>query len=144
MALLVLLMVVLPLQGAVQMISGLHGQRHMHAVLAEPLRALLAQLHAAQAAPSLQARAPGWTVSTGLAHRHAHGGVFHEHAPDDGDVIQVGDTADEAVQGGATAFLAWLPAGLRLPASGSFRRPAAAVHAWRDRAIAPPLAPPRG
>lgn len=152
-AVLALLLVVLPLQGVVQLMAGLQGQRHVHtgaghdgvlSSLAQPLRALLDHLHAAQD-PRLQASRPAWLASKGpAADLHEHGGVFHKHSTDTDDVLDVGDPSDDAAQGGVTAFLAWLPAGLALPAGEGGDRPAAADLDWRDRVVAPPLTPPRG
>jgi hypothetical protein len=146
---LMLLLVVLPLQGVAQLVAGLQGQRHVHTGASHeaspsPLRALLDRLHAAQA-PRLQGHRPAWVLSHGpAAEEHEHGGVRHSHAADDTDALEVGDPADDAAQGGATAFLAWLPAPLALPASAGAERPASAHADWRDRVVAPPLAPPRG
>lgn len=56
-----------------------------------------------------------------------------------------GDTADDVAQGGATAFLAWLPSlGFALTGDPVAERPTAAATRWRDRVVAPPLTPPRG
>lgn len=146
---LMLLLVVLPLQGVVQLVAGLKGQRHVHTGASHeaspsPLRALLDRLHAAQD-PRLQGHRPAWVLSLGpAAEEHAHGGVRHSHTTDDSDVLEVGDPADDAAQGGATAFLAWLPAPLALPAGAGAERPAGADADWRDRVVAPPLVPPRG
>ena len=130
--LLVLLLVVLPLQGVMQLVAGVQGQRHLHtgdapaaapvlslASIAQPLRALLDHLHAAQK-PRFSAPALSRGAAAGL---HAHGDVFHEHAHDTGDVVEVGDPADDSLQGGATAFLAWLPAAWLLPAGEGLDRP---------------------
>lgn len=145
--LLVLLLVVLPLQGVMQLVAGVQGQRHLHtgaaqavASVAQPLRALLDHLHAAQK-PRFSAPALSRGAAAGL---HAHGDVFHEHAHDTGDVVEVGDPADDSLQGGATAFLAWLPAAWLLPAGEGLDRPATTGLDWRDRLVAPPLTPPRG
>ncbi|MEO6280608.1 hypothetical protein [Roseateles sp.] len=145
-----LLLVVLPLQGVVQLVAGVQGHRHMHtgaapaAASPSPLRALLNQLHAAQD-PRLQAAKLAWVVSTGpAAELHAHGGVFHKHSHDAADVLEVTDPADDSLQGGATAFLAWLPVALALPAGEAGGRPATLGIDWRDRVVAPPLTPPRG
>lgn len=155
---LALLLVVLPLQGVMQLVAGIHGHRHVHtgaalaapnpestlASLTQPLRAVLDQLHAAQD-PRLQRQASSWVLSRGpAAGMHEHGGVFHEHSHDDADVLDVGDPADEPAQGGATAFLAWLPAALAMPAGEAGDHPVAADLGWRDRVVAPPLTPPRG
>ena len=151
-AVLVLLLVVLPLQGVVQLVAGLQGHRHVHtgahesalSGLTQPLRALLDHLHAAQD-PRLQGPTFTWTVNKGsAAGLHEHGGVFHKHSHDTADVLDVGDPADDSLQAGATAFLAWLPAALALPAGEGGDPPTAVDHAWRDRAVAPPLTPPRG
>ena len=146
-----LLLVVLPLQGAAQLVAGIQGQRHLHtgavqaaAASPSPLRALLDRLHAAQD-PRLQGSKPGWVLSRGQAGElHEHGGVFHKHAHDDADVLDVADPADDSLQGGATAFLAWLPAALAVPAGEGGSRPAVAGLDWRDRVVTPPLTPPRG
>jgi len=148
---LVLLLVVLPLQSVMQLVAGVQGHRHVHtgaaqmlSGLAQPLRAVLDRLHAAQD-PRLQAAGFSWAVSRGDADGwHEHGGVRHKHSPHAADVVDVGEAADDAVQGGVTAFLAWLPRALVLPAAPGSVRPAAAAFDWRDRAVAPPLAPPRG
>lgn len=148
--LLMLLLVVLPLQGVMQLSAGLQGQRHVHTGAAHdaspsPLRALLDRLHAAQD-PRLQGHRPAWVLSHGPAtEEHEHGGVMHSHTADDTDMLAVSDPADDAAQGGATAFLAWLPAPLALPMGvAGADHPATAAADWRDRVVAPPLAPPRG
>ncbi|MFG6431250.1 hypothetical protein [Roseateles sp. LYH14W] len=148
--LLMLLLVVLPLQGVLQLAVSLQGQRHVHTgavhdASPSPLRVLLDRLHPAQDL-RLQGHRPAWVVSHGAAaEEHEHGGVRHSHTAADTDVLAVGDPADEAAQGGATAFLAWLPAPLALPmAAAGAGRPATADADWRGRIIAPPLAPPRG
>jgi len=149
--LLMLLLVVLPLQGVVQLVAGLQGQRHVHtgapraAASPSPLRALLDRLHAAQD-PRLLGHRPAWVASrSAAAEEHQHGGVTHRHtAVDEADALDVGDPADDAAQGGGTAFLAWLPAVLAVPAGAGGGRPAAADVDWRDRVVAPPLTPPRG
>ena len=141
---LMLLLVVLPLQGVVQLVAGLQGHRHMHTgaahavASASPLRVLLDHLHAAQ---DLRLKSFS-SISAGEL--HAHGGVFHRHSRDTADVVEVGDAADDATQGGGTAFLAWLPAALTLPSGEGSGHPAAADLDWRDRVVAPPLVPPRG
>ena len=142
---LMLLLVVLPLHGVVQLVAGLQGPRHMHTgsvpavASASPLRMLLDHLHAAQD-PRLKSFSSRTTGEL-----HEHGGVFHRHAHDTADVIDVADTADDAAQGGGTAFLAWLPVTPALPGPGvGGARPAAPDLDWRDRVVAPPLAPPRG
>lgn len=147
---LMLLLVVLPLQSVAQLVAGVQGHRHVHtgaapaAMSPSPLRALLNQLHAAQD-PRLQATRLTWVVSQGpAAEMHEHGGVFHKHSHDEADVLDVADPADDSLQGSATAFLAWLPAALALPASEGGDRPAMPGFAWRDRVVAPPLTPPRG
>lgn len=153
---LMLLLVVLPLQGMVQWMVGLQGHRHMHtgavaaphdgmlARLTRPVRALLDQLHAAQDA-RLQGPRLGWTSSRNTgAELHAHGGVLHRHAADTADVVQAADALDDAGQGGVTAFLAWLPVAPVLPVLAGGERPATVHAAWRDRIVAPALAPPRG
>lgn len=146
-----LLLVVLPLQSVMQLVAGVQGHRHLHTGAApataspSPLRLLLDQLHAAQD-PRLKGPKLAWVPSSGpAAGLHAHGGVFHEHShADSADALDVGDPADESVQGGATAFLAWLPVALALPAAEGSNRPAAVDGDWRDRIVAPPLTPPRG
>lgn len=152
-AVLALLLVVLPLQGVVQLVAGLQGHRHVHtgaahsvlSGLTQPLRALLDHLHAAQD-PRLQGHQLGWFASRGsVAGLHEHGGVFHRHSVDTTDAVDVGDAADESLHGGLTAFLAWLPAFPALAApAGAGDHPAAADLEWRDRLVAPPLEPPRG
>lgn len=154
-AVLALLLVVLPLQGVVQLVAGLQRHTHVHvgaptrhdAVLAgliQPLRALLDHLHAAQD-PRLQGSKHYGVLSKGPgAEMHEHGGVFHKHGQHDADVLEVGDPADDAAQGGVTAFLAWLPAGLTLPVGEGGDHPAAARVDWRDRSVAPLQTPPRG
>lgn len=141
---LVLLLVVLPLQSVVQLVAGVQGHRHLHtgalSGLVQPLRALLDQLHAAQD-PRLQA---SWAASRGpAAGLHEHGGIFHTHAHDTHDAVDVGDAADDAAQGGVTAFLAWLPIEMVWTAAQGSAPPVAGAWAWRDRVVAPPLAPPR-
>ncbi|KQV48093.1 hypothetical protein ASC95_19165 [Pelomonas sp. Root1217] len=154
-AVLVLLLVALPLQGVVQLVAGFQSHRHVHvgaatrhdaalAGLTQPLRALLDHLHAAQD-PRLQGSKHHGVLSKGPgAEMHEHGGVFHKHAQHDADVLEIGDPADDAAQGGVTAFLAWLPAGLTLPVGEGGDHPVATRVDWRDRAVAPPLTPPRG
>lgn len=145
-ALLALLIVVLPLQGVVQLVAAVQGPRHLHADLphaapsASPLRQLLDRLHAAQ---PQQLKTPGLTWALG-AQTHAHGGIVHSHGRDMADVVTLADAGDDAGQGGATAFLAWLPAALSLPAAQAGTVPVAGTSAWRDRVMAPPLTPPRG
>jgi len=152
-AVLALLLVVLPLQGVVQLVAGLQGHRHVHtgaapasllSGLTQPLRALLDHLHAAQD-PRLQGHALGWFASKGSSGGlHEHGGVFHRHDAGTTDAVEVGDAADDSLQGGVTAFLAWLPDLPALPApTGVGDRPRTADLEWRDRVVAPPLAPPR-
>lgn len=158
--LLMLLLVVLPLHSVVQLVAGLQGHRHVHAgaarpsavhhgsalaALTQPLRAVLDRLHAAQD-PRLLGPSPAWVVSRGPADGlHQHGGLYHRHSPATHDAIDVGDANDHALEGGATAFLAWLPLGLPLLAGEAGDRPvAAACDDWRDRVVAPPLTPPRG
>lgn len=152
-AVLALLLVVLPLQGVVQLVAGLQGHRHVHtgaahdsllSGLAQPLRALLDQLHAAQD-PRLTGSRATWLANKGpAAGMHEHGGVFHKHAADTADVLDLGDASDDTAQGGVTAFLAWLPVSLTLPAARGDDHPVAVDLDWRDHAIAPPLTPPRG
>lgn len=143
---LALLLVVLPLQGVVQLVAGLQGHRHVHsgaAPVVSPLRALLDHLHAVQD-PRLKRPAP-WVLSQGpAAGLHEHGGVFHRHASGDADVLDVGAPGEASLQGGATAFLAWLPAALAVPTGECGAQPAAGDADWRDRVIPPPLMPPRG
>lgn len=153
---LVLLLLVLPLQSVVQLVTGIQGHRHVHtgaaaqpasvlASLVQPLRAVLDRLHAAQDPRLMQGPQLGWRVSHGPADGlHAHGGVFHKHSQHTHDVLDVGDPADDSAQGGATAFLAWLPAGFAPLARQGGERPAMAAVGWRDRVVAPPLTPPRG
>jgi hypothetical protein len=151
-ALLVLMLFVLPLQGAAQLVAGLQGQRHVHmggahallSGLGQSLRAVLDHLHAAHD-PRFQRSALAWFAGEGPAGSvHEHGGVWHQHAAGGGDVMEVGGTADESAQGGVTLFLAWLPALAALPMPGaSGERPDSADLDWRDRVVAPPLAPPR-
>jgi len=142
-----MLLVVLPLQGVVQLVAGMQGQhRHVHTGTASssPLRALLDRLHDAQN-PRLQRPAVSWAIGKGPScEAHEHGGVFHTHSHDTADVLDVGDPADDARRCGVTAFLAWLPSALALPAGEEGDCPVAAVFGWRDRVVAPPLAPPRG
>lgn len=154
---LMLLLVVLPLQGVVQLVAGLQGHRHMHtgataaaaqdgllSRLSGPLRLVLDHLHAAQD-PRLQGPRLGWTAGRGSAVAlHAHGSVMHRHAPDTADVVLLADPQDDAAQGGGTAFLAWLPSTPVLPVLTGEAPPATAHGAWRDRVVAPALAPPRG
>ena len=154
-AVLVLLLVVLPLQGVVQLVAGLQGHRHVHVGaatrhdaalvgLTQPLRALLDHLHAAQD-PRLQGSKLPRVLSHGPGtEMHEHGGVFHKHSQHDADVLNVDDPADDSAQGGVTAFLAWLPGGLSLPMGEGGDHGAATHVEWRDRVVAPPLTPPRG
>lgn len=143
--LLALLIAVLPLQGVVQLVAGLQSQRHVHASAAlavaspSPLRQLLDHLHAAQP-PALK----GWgRMDDPGARPHAHGGVVHTHDAAQADVIPVADAGDDAGPGAATAFLAWLPLALTWPPAQRSPAPAEPGHAWQDRVVAPPLAPPR-
>ncbi|MGQ3050645.1 MAG: hypothetical protein ACT6S0_02560 [Roseateles sp.] len=153
-AVLAMLLVVLPLQGAAQLVAGIQGQRHLHtgashqdtplASVRGALRAVLDQLHAAQA-PQLRHQQHAWLPSTGPATGlHEHGSVYHQHSHDTGDVLDVTDPADSSPQGGATVFQAWLPAGLAVPPAAAGHHPAIAEPGWRDRAVAPPRMPPRG
>lgn len=158
-SLLALLIVVLPLQGAVQLLAGLQGHRHVHtgavaarhevgvfAHWAQPLKAVLDRLHGAQDA-RLQPPEQHWLPSVGAADGlHQHGGVFHKHSATTADALDVGEAADDAMhEAGATAFLAWLPTALALPADlVAGDRPASAAPGWRSRVIEPLLAPPRG
>ncbi|MCE4556051.1 hypothetical protein [Pelomonas cellulosilytica] len=154
-SLLVLLLVVLPLQSIVQLVAGIHGHRHVHTAaasradvftrLAQPLRAVLDRLHAAQDA-RLQAPAPAWVASRGpAAGLHQHGGVYHRHTADTTDAVDLSDGGDDAAhEPGVTAFLAWLPGALAVDVAPRGGRPAAPLQHWRDRVVAPLLAPPRG
>lgn len=152
-AVLAVLLVVLPLQSVVQWMAGAQGHRHVHTGaadtaftrLAQPLRALLDQLHAGQDS-RLKHTPFAWLPSGGpAAELHSHGGVVHQHAHDDADVRDMGDPAgDTHVQGGATLFLAWLPAAVAVPAGQGERHTAAAPQRWRSRATKPLLTPPRG
>lgn len=154
---LMLLLVVLPLQSMVQLSAGMQAQRHWHTgaaeasaprslwlLLAQPLRAVLTQLHAAQdpraSVPSLR-----WRVGGGpLAGRHQHGGVFHTHTAATHDVVAVADAADDSLQNGATAFLAWIPRPPPVMAATVRQEPPVGLAAgWRDRLVPPPLMPPR-
>ncbi|MFG6456061.1 hypothetical protein [Roseateles sp. BYS96W] len=138
--LLTLLLIVLPLHGALQLVAGLQAPRHRHtsaefaAVSAPLLGKLLDGLQAEQA--------PGWTGAGGW---HAHGGHVHRHGPlDHDDEIDVADAADGGSPGGLTAFLAWLPGGPALPEARLGNAPPAwAPPHWLERVIAPPLTPPR-
>lgn len=145
-----MLLVVLPLQGVMQLVAGVQGHRHVHtgglpaAASPSPLRALLDHLHAAQD-PRLKAPGLNWAIGKGAAgEAHEHGGVFHTHSHATADVLDVGDPADDARQAGVTAFLAWLPTALVLPAGESGDHPATADPDWGDRVVAPLLGPPRG
>jgi len=153
-SILMLLLVVLPLQSVAQLIQGLQGQRHVHTQAAshdaalvgllKPVRALLDRLHAGHDA-HLTTLAPAWLPSRGPAGEvHEHGGVRHQHSHDTTDVLDVGDVAEDSLQAGATAFLAWLPGAVALPGGAGSDRPAMTTPAWRDRVVAPPLTPPRG
>lgn len=143
-----MLVVVLPLQSVAQLVAGLREPRHVHtgavhavgerhgtllAVLTTPLRTVLDHLHAAQG-PRLDGRAQGL---------HQHGGVFHRHTADTQDVLDVADPGDDTLQAGATLFLAWLPAGLRLAAEPAHSAPATGAPRWRGRVVAPARVPPR-
>lgn len=143
-----MLLVVLPLHSVAQLVAGLQGHRHLHTRAAPEAPSLLGQwldrLQAGQD-PRLKAPALAWRVSWGAASEaHSHGGVMHQHAPTAPDVLDVGSLGDDAGQGGATAFLAWLPAGLALPVAERGERPGTRGLTWRDRIVAPPLTPPRG
>jgi len=155
---LALLLVVLPLQSMGQLVAGIQAHRHLHtgtattaradfalARLGAALRAVLDQLHAAQD-PRLQVAKHAWLPSRGpAAGVHAHGGVFHQHSQDTDDVLDLADPADGSRQVAATAFLAWLPDALTVPApAAGLEAPPATGIDWRDHAVAPPLAPPRG
>lgn len=88
---------------------------------------------------------PLQSVAQLAAGLHEHGGVFHRHSAGAADVLEVGDATDESQQAGATALLAWLPALPALPARvAAGDHPRTAPLDWRDRLVAPPLAPPRG
>lgn len=155
-SLLVLLVLVLPLHSVAQLVAGLQGGRHVHttpapqaradaplSALTGPLRAMLDRLHAGHD-PRLATPAPPWAASRGAGlGQHQHGGVFHTHGHDTHDVLDLGEALDEGPQGGATAFLAWLPAPLPMAVPGS-ERPTMADVEWRDRVVAPLRAPPRG
>lgn len=149
-----MLLLVLPLQGVVQWVAGVQGHRHVHVDqmeggsalkgLIKPLRALLDQLHAGQDVRLQSKPVLTWVPSRGsAAGPHEHGGVQHKHSLETADAFDVTDAAEEPMQGGATAFLAWLPVAPAVPSASGGDRPAGAVVAWLDRAIAPPLAPPR-
>ncbi|MBV8034648.1 hypothetical protein [Roseateles sp.] len=156
--LLVMLVLVLPLQGVVQLVAGVQGHRHVHtgtsaaapwqaaalSLLGQPLRAALERLHAAHD-PRLSGPKFTWLASRGpAAAMHQHGGILHAHSAQTHDALDVGDAADDGRQGSATAFLAWLPAVPALMARPGSDPPAAFAFDWRDRVVAPPLAPPRG
>lgn len=157
--LLMVLVFVLPVQGVVQLVAGVQGHRHVHigvpqaqaawpdaalSLLGQPLRALLERLHAGHD-PRL-----GGPKFSGLASRgpsaamHQHGGVFHQHSAETQDAVDVGDGADDSRQGGATAFLAWLPGRPAAMARQGSDPPTGFAFDWRDRVVAPPLMPPRG
>lgn len=154
-----LLLVVLPLHSVAQLVAGVQGHRHVHVgagraaaspagslltALAQPLREVLDRLHAAQD-PRLLRPQPALTVSSGpSAGLHQHGGIFHTHSSDTQDVIDVGDPADDAVQAGATAFLAWIPSYPVWLAGQGADHPETVAFRWRDRVVVPPLTPPRG
>lgn len=147
-AVVAMLLVVLPLQGVVQLVAGLQGQRHVHTAqpghVASPsaLRQLLDRLHAAQP-QALKGLGLAQLKAGADARPHAHGGMVHTHAADTDDAVAVADT-DDAGAAGATAFLAWLPTPLRLAPALPHGAPtqAAPLHAGRDEA--PAITPPRG
>lgn len=158
-AILVMLLVVLPLHSVLQLVAGVRAHRHVHsgapfsaggglpasplARLAEPLRVVLQALHAAQE-PRLARPAAYRSQALGVwGGLHQHGGVYHTHTADTHDVIDLSGPADDPLQAGATAFLAWIPAGMVLPAAGSSTLLAAPAPRWHDRLVAPPLMPPR-
>lgn len=157
--LLALLVVVLPLQGVVQLVAGVQGHRHAHtgapqanvpwqdaalSLLGTPLRAALERLHAGHD-PRLGAPTFSWRASRGpSAAVHEHGGVFHAHSAQTHDAVDVGDVADDSRQGGGTAFLAWLPGTPAVMAQRGSDPPATFAFDWRSRVVAPPLTPPRG
>jgi hypothetical protein len=141
------LLVVLPLQGVVQLVAGLQGQRHVHTARgphgASPsaLRQLLDRLHAAQP-PALRGLGLAQVgVDVGAA-PHAHGGMVHTHGANDHDAVPVAD-ADDAGTSGATAFLAWLPSVQPVADALSQPAPARTVLLRSGRDVAPALTPPR-
>lgn len=145
-AILVVLLLVLPLQGAWQWVAGLQAARHVHATVprtASPpaLGMLLDRLHAAQPA-RLQVVAWSGSRSAAEPRPHAHGGHVHVHAADEAGVVPVAD-ADDGGSAGVTAFIAWIPAPLGLPAAraGDLPRRAAVLHP--GRVATPPTTPPR-
>lgn len=146
-----LLLAVLPLQGMVQLLAGLQGRSHLHTDAAHavaspsPLRLLLNQLHAAHDPRLTGHRLGAVPASEAAAGLHEHGGAYHRHDHDTAAALEVGDAAEDAGQGAATAFLAWLPGPLAVPGrvEGGDRPDAAGV-GWRDRVVAPLLTPPRG
>lgn len=156
-SLLVLLVLVLPLQSVVQWVVGVNGHRHVHMAaiqaapvdnvlsrLARPLRAVVDSLHAGQDM-RLSASGFGRAASSGpAAGMHQHGGVFHQHSADTHDAVDVGDAGDDSGQGGATAFLAWLPGAATPRAGQRGDHPAAATAGGPERVVAPPRTPPRG
>lgn len=150
-----LLALVLPLQGAVQLVAGLQGRHHAHVPASQPaaplglswlapLRAALDHLHTLPD-PRL-AQGPGlWAQARSLAlGEHRHGMLVHRHAAQDDDMRDVGDAGDEGGQGGASVFLLGLPQAVTLPAAAAGAWPAGAVTDWSDHRRAPPLDPPRG
>lgn len=119
-AIVAVLLVVMPLQGALQWVVGLQGQgqRHVHAsqtgreVSPSALRLLLDRLHAAQPQP-LKSLGLAQLKPRAEAQPHAHGSLVHTHGADTHDVVPVADADDDGTRG-ATAFLAWLPSPLRM------------------------------
>ena len=149
-AILAVLLVVLPLQGVVQLVAGLQGARHVHRTLpggsASPsvLRMLLDRLHAAQPTQLQVLGMTRWPWSTAEL-PHAHGSLVHTHGAHDADVVPMPD-ADEtgaSAAAGATAFLAWLPVPLTVHGAAGVEAPSHAEPLPAGRVVAPPLAPPR-
>lgn len=149
-AILAVLLVVLPLQGVVQLVAGLQGLRHMHSAqpagAASPslLRALLDHLHAAQPAAQQALGTARWPWSSAEL-PHSHGSLVHTHGAHDAGVVAVpeADEAGASAAMGATAFLAWLPLPLTVPGAEGVDAPRHAAPLRAGRVVPPALAPPR-
>lgn len=146
-ALVAMLLVVLPLQGVVQLVAGLQGQRHVHTAqagqIASPsaLRQLLDRLHAGQP-QALKGLGLAQLKPDADARSHAHGGLVHSHTADVHDAVAVADGDDDGTAG-ATAFLAWLPEALQVAQALPQDAPSVAVLLRAGRVVAPACIPPR-
>lgn len=151
-SLLMLLALVLPVQGVVQLVAGLQGRHHVHPAAPRaaaapawlaPLRAVLDQLHTLPD-PRLAATPGAWAQARSLAlGEHRHGALVHRHSAQTADAQDLGESPDDGPQAGATVFLAWLPGALCLMGAPGHQAPGGLSPDWCDHCVAPPLAPPR-